>query len=340
MNASEIRWAVPWPGNELAAEAERSGAAAFCSGEFADHNAYAMAAEMALGSTRALIGPGIAYAFARSPFVHASAARHLHSSAPGRVFLGLGAGTARMNADWFGVDSSRPVARMAELVQAIRAFLHAENGETVRFDGDFYRISARILAPVLGFIDVPIILGATNRNMLRLAGRVADGVLGHALFTDRWWEEVVDPALEHGARETDRDGTTLRRWGWTLVSINDEDPDRAIIDAKRQLAFYLTVKTYDPLFSLHGWHEAAVEVRNAFAQNPADIHKHVPDDMVASIALCGTAEQARQTLAQRTHLPDMVFLSPPGFMVGTRRRSAYTAASIAFGQANLAALPA
>jgi len=124
-----VRWGLPWPGRQSAELAEAAGAAAFCSGEFSDHDSYVTATEMALSSSTAMIGPDIAYAFARSPFVHASAVRNLDRLAPGRVFLGLGAGTARMNRDWFAVDSSRPAARMAELVGAIKAYLHADNGE-------------------------------------------------------------------------------------------------------------------------------------------------------------------------------------------------------------------
>ncbi|MDT5337457.1 MAG: hypothetical protein QOD90_2962, partial [Mycobacterium sp.] len=42
-----MEWGLPWPGAERAAEAERAGASAFCSGEFADLNAYVTAADMA-----------------------------------------------------------------------------------------------------------------------------------------------------------------------------------------------------------------------------------------------------------------------------------------------------
>src|ERR1700689_1653049 len=145
----QMEWGLPWPGATLAAQAETAGAKAFCSGEFADLNAYVTSTEMALGTSQAMIGPGIAYAFDRSPFVHASSVRHLSALAPGRLFLGLGSGTSRMNKDWFGVDATHPAPRMAELIEVIRAFLTAENGEPIRYDGRFYSVDANILAPVL-----------------------------------------------------------------------------------------------------------------------------------------------------------------------------------------------
>nr|WP_228768809.1 LLM class flavin-dependent oxidoreductase [Mycolicibacterium malmesburyense]CRL72606.1 5,10-methylenetetrahydromethanopterin reductase [Mycolicibacterium malmesburyense] len=318
------QWAMPWPGGELAKRAESAGAAAFCAGEFADTGAYVTASEMAHQTGTARIGPGIAYAFARSPFVHAAAARHLNRIAPGRVFLGLGAGTSRMNRDWFGVDSSHPAPRMRELVHCIRAFLEADNRERIAFDGDYYRIDARIQAPVLGRIEVPILLGAFNVYMLRTAGSVADGVLGHGLFTDRWWTEVVEPNLALGASRAGRDPAGLLRWGWVITAIDDDDPQRAIDDVKRQIAFYLTVKTYDSLVALHGWQDQVAAIRADFAAGDArSIERHVTDEMLWAVAACGDTTQTREMLAARSALPQIGFHSPPGFLVSARRRKQY-----------------
>ncbi len=319
-----MKWGMPWPGAELAQRCEQAGAQAFCAGEFADASAYVTATEMAHGTQRAVTGPGIAYAFARSPFVHAAAVRHLNKIAPDRIFLGLGAGTGRMNRDWFGVDSAHPAPRMAELVDCIRAFLQAENDQKITFSGDYYSIDTHIRAPVMGPIEVPILLGAFNIHMLRTAGRVADGVLGHGLFTDRWWSEVVDPQLRTGAEQAGRDAAALLRWGWVITAIDDEDPARAVEDARRQIAFYLTVKTYDSLVALHGWQDEVAAIRAEFAGgDPRKIGSHVTDDMLWSMAACGDTAQATEMLAGRKNLPDLGFLSPPGFLVSPRRRKHY-----------------
>lgn len=73
--------------------------------------------------------------------------------------------------------------------------------------------------------------------MVQTAGRVADGVLGHGLFTDRWWTESVEPALARGAESSGRDVADLRRWGWLITAIDDNDPARAVREAKQQIAF-------------------------------------------------------------------------------------------------------
>ena len=75
-----------------------------------------------------------------------------------------------MNRDWFGVDATHPAPRMGELIEVIRAYLLAENGESIQFGGEFYNIDADIRAPVLGRLDVPILVGAFNKIMLRTVG--------------------------------------------------------------------------------------------------------------------------------------------------------------------------
>jgi alkanesulfonate monooxygenase SsuD/methylene tetrahydromethanopterin reductase-like flavin-dependent oxidoreductase (luciferase family) len=326
-----VDWGLPWPGAQCAAEAEAAGAAAFCAGEFSDANAYVTSTEMALGTASARSGPGIAYAFARSPFVHASALRHLNKLAPGRVFLGLGAGTARMNRDWFGVDSSHPAPRMAELIDAIRAYLQADNGQRIRFEGTYYAIDADIRAPVFGRLDVPILIGAFNTHMLRVAGGHADGVLGHGIFTDRWWNERVEPELAHGATSAGKQAGALQRWGWVITAIDDDDPQRAIQQARLQIAFYLTVRTYDRLVDLHGWQDEVAAIRRAFRSGqPQTMADHVSDDMLWSIAVCGDSAQAHEMASKRSRLPDLAFFSPPSFLVSARRRALYDRSAIRF----------
>ena len=320
---------MPWPGPEIAAEAEQAGALAFCSGEFADRNAYVALAEMAASTQTAKIGTGVAYAFARSPFVHASAVRHVNKIAKGRVFLGLGSGTHRMNESWFAAPADRPLARMADMVGAIRSYLTAESMQTVRYEGEFYSLNAAIRAPVLGPIDVPILLGAFNQGMLKVAGRVADGIIGHGLFTDRWWDETVDPNLALGAAASGRNGDDFRRWGWVITAVNDDDPARAERDARLMIGFYVTVKTYDTLTSLHGWDADVAEVRAAFGGGDIDgMADAVPQDMLDSIAIYGTAADARDRIAARQRLPQVRFHSPPSFMVSPKRIDAYAKAII------------
>jgi 5,10-methylenetetrahydromethanopterin reductase len=322
---------MPWPGVAVGREAEAAGARAFVTGEFADHEPYLSVAEMAAATSTARIGTGIAYAFARTPFAHATALRQLSRSAPDRLFAGLGSGAFRVNRDWFSVAADHPVQRMSEAVQALRAYLHAENGERIQFKGEFYDIDADIRAPIFGRLDIPILVGAFNTKMVTESARVADGVIGHGLFTSRWWNEVVRPSVKSGAEAAGHDRDLLE-YGWVITAIDDEDPDRAILDARRMVGFYLTVKTYDPFVAHHGWEEPVATLRAAFARGDMDgLAAAVTDEMVHAITICGSTEQAKAALAARAGgLPrDVAFFSTPSFLVGFRRREAYARSSLA-----------
>jgi hypothetical protein len=217
-------------------------------------------------------------------------------------------------------------------VGAIRAWLHAENGEQVRYEGTHYRIDAAVQAPVLGRVDVPVLMAAFNRRMASAAGGVADGVIGHGLFTNKWWNEVVRPATTVGATSADRAPDTLIEHGWVITAIDDAAPERAINDARRMIGFYLTVKTYDPFVDHHGWTSEVTAIRAAFAAGDTDrMARAVTDEMLGQIALCGTTNDAIAALAARAEgLPrDVAYFSTPTFQVGFRQRQAYARNSFA-----------
>lgn len=319
---------MPWPGAGVAAEAEQAGVGAFCTGEFVDHEAYTTLAEMVAATETALVGPAIAYAFARTPYAHAAAIRSLAPRAGERLFLGLGSGAAKINRDWFGVPPERPVERMADLVAAVRVWLHAENGQRVRHEGEFYPVDADVRAPVLGRLDVPVLIAGFNKRMAATAARVGDGVIGHGLFTRSWWDDVVRPAVEKGVAER-APGTGDARpveHGWVITAVDDAAPERAVLDCRRMIAFYLTVKTYDPFVAHHGWEEPVERLRAAFrAGDTGGMAEAVTDEMVSEIAVCGTTADAQEALRRRAgSLPrDVAYFAPPSYLVSPRRKEAY-----------------
>ena len=88
---------------DLAQRAERAGFDSVFSVEFFNQHAFAVLGAIAATTERIRIGTGIANAFTRAPLVHATAAMDLDELSGGRMVLGLGSGTRRMNVDWWGV---------------------------------------------------------------------------------------------------------------------------------------------------------------------------------------------------------------------------------------------
>src|SRR5262249_49024531 len=175
--------------------------------EFPDRSATISLAAVAQATVRVTVGSAIAYAFGRTPLVLAAEARDLDDLSGRRLILGLGTGTKRMQRDWHGLDGEHPAGRMEELVPLVRRLLGLHEGP-LEHDGRFYRTNVRPTAPVAPppRADLPIYMAGVNARMIEAAGAVADGLIGHPLFTPEYTRGVVRPALARGAERAGRPG--------------------------------------------------------------------------------------------------------------------------------------
>ena len=255
-------------------------------------------AAVAQATKRVTVGSAIAYAFGRTPLVLAAEARDLDDLSQGRLILGLGTGTKRMQRDWHGLDGEHPAGRMEELVPLVRRLLCLHEGP-LEHEGRFYRTNVRPTAPVAPPLraDLPIYMAGVNARMIEAAGAVADGLVGHPLFTPEYTRDVVRPALARGAERAGRPAPPPIA-GYLTCRI-DEDSDAARQAARAVIAFNSTVTTYRPVLAHHGWDEHADRIRAAWQRSDvAGMAAAVPDEMLEAIALAGTAEEVRAQYAE------------------------------------------
>jgi 5,10-methylenetetrahydromethanopterin reductase len=108
--------------------------------------------------------------YVRHPTLTAAAHATMDDLAPGRVILGLGGGHEQP-AFW-GQTHPHPMAAVREAVAICRGMFA---GETVSFEGKVIRVyDARLSFKANP--DIPILIAARGRGMLRLAGEIADVV--------------------------------------------------------------------------------------------------------------------------------------------------------------------
>src|SRR5918992_3764030 len=181
---------------EAARLAEAAGFESVWATEFYDRSATVTLAAMAQATSRVELGSAIAYAFGRTPLVLAAEARDLDELSRGRLTLGLGTGTRRMQRDWHGLDGEPPASRMEELVPLLRRLLRLHEGP-LQHEGRFYTVRVKPTAPVAPPLreDLPIYMAGVNARMVEAAGAVGDGLVGHPLFTPEYTRDVVRPAL-------------------------------------------------------------------------------------------------------------------------------------------------
>ena len=305
---------------EQACLAEQAGFEAVWVTDFFNRDAYVRMAMIGQATTRIGIASGIAYAFARSPILTAAAAADVDEITNGRVILGLGTGTKRMQESWYGLTFESPAPKAAEVIRLLRALWEAPPGRPFKFEGRFYNIAIDLFGrPGLVRTRIPVYLAGVNRIMVRTAGEHADGLVGHPLYSRRYLADVVHPAVEDGLRRSGRNRSAFDLAGYVITSIS-EDRGQAREEARRQIAFYSTTITYDPLLDFHGWQEQKDAIRAAFRKfDIAAMTAAVTDDMVDQIAVVGTPAECKQQLARYDGLLDHALLYPPSFAVKHER---------------------
>jgi probable F420-dependent oxidoreductase len=305
---------------ELAKRAEAAGFDGLWTTEFYDRDGFVRMAALALATARIRICSGIVYAFVRNPVLTAAGAADLDDLTGGRIVLGLGTGTRRMNESWYGIPFAHPAPKMRETVRLLHALWQSRAGPRFRFEGRFYRIELENYSlRQMRRERIPVYVAGVNAGMIGVAGEVAEGLVGHPLYSRRYLAEVVRPALAAGAAKGQRPADEPKIAGYVITAIAG-DAEQARGDAKRQIAFYSTVRTYDPILDLHGWADQKAAIRAAFARRDwAAMADAVTDDMVEAIAIAGTPDQCRDQFGRYEGLLDEALFYTPTFGVSQER---------------------
>jgi alkanesulfonate monooxygenase SsuD/methylene tetrahydromethanopterin reductase-like flavin-dependent oxidoreductase (luciferase family) len=251
------------------------------------------AAYLAGKTERIDVATGIAWAFTRSPFILAVSALDVDEMSGGRFRLGLGSGVKRLNETWHNAEYGKPAPHLREAIEATRLIMQgAGRGEPIRYEGDYYDIDIK------GWVrphpapreSVPIYTAGVQSGMCRMAGDVADGLIGHPIQSLRWIDEVVVSSFEEG----------LRRSG------------------------YATVKTYMPLWELHGFADNAVAAGEAFRRGDlAAVPAAISDEMVDAYCAAGPLDKVRARVEATAERADGLFLTPPTYFISPEELSEY-----------------
>jgi probable F420-dependent oxidoreductase len=281
---------------------------------------------LAANTERVGVGTGIAWAFTRSPMILALSALDIDEASGGRFRLGLGAGVKRLNETWHGAEYGRPAPHLRETVEAVRLIIEkAGSAEPIRYQGAYHDIDIK------GWVrphpklreTIPIYTAAVQEGMARAAGDVADGMIGHPMCSMRWLDEVLVANFELGLSRSGRE-----RGGFdflpTVCCAIDDDEAAAIDAARKTICFYATVRTYAPLWELHGFGDAATAVGEAFRRGDfAAMPDHVPDEMVDTYTAAGPLDKVRERVEAVAERGDGIWFMPPTYFLAPEQIAEY-----------------
>lgn len=230
---------------------------------------------------RSGVGTGVLALQLRTPPLHAMAAATLQQLAGDRdVFLGVGISSPAVAGQWHGAGyTDRPIAQVREFVALLRECL---SGESVSFDGDFYRVSRFRLGVRLGAKRPKIVLAALNEQMLRLAGEIADGVLLNYL----------PASLVPWCVERIREGGDAQVFAYVHCAVTDRD--RYADLARKDLLNYAVVDAYANQFARAGFADDVQEFRDRWKAKDRDgALAAIGDRWVDEVQIMGDAEHVR-----------------------------------------------
>jgi len=317
---SEPAHAAHW-----ARRAEAGGFQAVWASEMTGNPFIALAA-VATQTSQIQLGTSIALAFVRSPWVTALSALDLDALSGGRFVLGLGTGLKRLSERWHGVAYGKPAPHVKECIDVIRLIMErAPRGEAIRYAGQYYDIDiqgwSRPLTPVRA--RIPIYLAGLREGMVRTAGEVADGLLGHPVCSPRWTREVVLPAMALGLQRSGRRREDFHFCAGALCAIG-HDTLEARRAAAASIAHYATVTAFEPVFLNHGFEAPLQGIHEAFLRGDSEaMMAAVTPEMVDAFAVAGTPDHVRKKLGIYGELADSLALSSPEHFLPVDEVEAY-----------------
>jgi phthiodiolone/phenolphthiodiolone dimycocerosates ketoreductase len=249
---------------------------------------------------------------------HALTADHLSR---GRAVLGLGSGE-RMNVVPYGMEWRKPVSRLAEGIDVIRALWESEH-KPIDFHGDFFNLEGGVLGlePFDGTAP-PIWLAAHGPRMLDLCGRRADGWIPTNVTPDEYAAKLA--AIHESAERAGRDpeAITPSMLAYVLCAPDEETLDRLCEEPLTRLLFaavnvseetYAKYGSTSPFEGGTGFHSYVPTLVSR--EEALRVASHIPNGIVKDSTLHGTPEQiaARIREYQEAGLRDVILWNITAF---------------------------
>lgn len=263
---------------------------------------------LALATERVRIGSYVLNAYGRSPFIAGMSAVDLDELSGGRLLLGVGSGNRHINADWQGIPHEQPYRKMTEYVENLKQILATPAGGRVSYTGEIHHMDwTPAVTPVRK--SVPIYLSAIFPRMVRVAGRVADGLALGAVLSAAYARDVIQPAARTAAEAAGRDPVALGFLMGAFVSVHDdrEVARQTAREAICRLFAPLPHPYYDYLLREQGFAAAADAAQRYMPEGKLRrAAEAMTDEVVDTVTIAGTPEECRRRLADYEGVVDEV----------------------------------
>ncbi|HUG06177.1 MAG TPA: LLM class flavin-dependent oxidoreductase [Candidatus Limnocylindria bacterium] len=254
-------------------------------------DAFVTLGALARATERIGLGTGIVNVYSRTPALLAMAAVTLDELSGGRAILGLGASGRRVIEGWHGVPMARPLRRLRETTEAVRAIV---SGSRRGYIGETLSVAPGFAVTLARRRDrIPIYHASLTARAIRQCAEVADGWLPYFASPETLRADLmtIENVLRAAGRE--RSSFTVAPLLPAIVT-DDEAGARAIL--RRHLAFYIggMGRFYREAVASHGFAGVAEEVRRLWDARQRDAAAEaVTDELLDAFAIVGDASRCR-----------------------------------------------
>lgn len=261
--------------------------------------------------------PAVAIALPRNPLQLAHMSHDLQVFSRGRFILGLGSQVKAHIERRYGAVWSRPVARMRELVLALKAIWRCWNqNEKLDFRGEFYRhtlMPPAFTPPPSPFGPPRVFLAGVGAPMTAAVSEVADGLIVHPLNSPDFIRRTTMPAVHKGLARSGRSREQLEIACQVMVitGFTEEDVRQAEATTRMTVAFYSSTPAYRVVLETHGWGAVQDEL-NALAKQGrwAEMAGLIDDSMLDTFTVrCRPHELPARLRARYGGLADRLGIS-------------------------------
>ena len=232
------------------------------------------------------IGSSIINIYSRSPSLIAMGAATVDTISNKRLVLGLGTSSQPLVEDFHGDKFERPLNRMKEYVEIIRLIL---SGKMINYSGKIFSLKNFSLLIKPPRNTIPIYLAAVNQKMVELSWKIADGVI----FYLRPKSEIKSTLSKMQSQK--KIDASLQ-----IITCVHSDSEKAMIRAKKTLAFYVSVgKIYREFLASNGFKNETKKIFEEYEKNGLkNNHELVPESMVSELCIVGTPDECKNQLKQ------------------------------------------
>jgi probable F420-dependent oxidoreductase len=260
-----------------------------------------------------------AVAFPRNPIHLAHAAHDLQVLSGGRFRLGLAPQIETHIVRRFGLEWSAPVARMQELVAALRAiFANWQDATPLRFEGSFYRhtLMTPMFSPGRTEYGPPsILLGALGPKMTAMAATVADGIMILPFNSRRSLTELTMASVQLGRQDRDPSLGKFEVVCGVIVGVGHTaaEIERAKGAVRTLLGFYGSTPAYRRVLELEQFGHLQGALADVIRKGEwAALGDQVPDELVDALSVCGTPAQCAAGIVEKVgDMADRIALFTP-----------------------------